>query len=125
MYYRPIVSSYPPSMFRYYPSYSVLNQYREYPAVDTSMFQQSISTLKAISNEPIMILDKLSDQTFSHQLITAAQADKSDDVNRLLQSIGTTSDVTASYNPTGISITIRSDQSVSCCHFIIYLRWGR
>ncbi len=112
-------------MFNYYPFYFIRNPYRVYPEVDTSMFLQSISTLRAISNEPIMILDKLSDQTFSHQLITAAQADQSDEVDRLFQSIGTTSDITTNYNPTGISITLRSDQNASCCYFTIYLRWGR
>lgn len=75
--------------------------------------------------EASLVLNKLADsKEFDKQLMTAAQASQTEEVKRLIQSIGITSDVDVSYTPDGIRMEFSSEhQGYECCQLQIALRW--
>lgn len=76
-------------------------------------------------NEASMVLDKLSEsKEFDAELMYAAQASDIEEVNRLIHSIGVTSEVDVNYNPDGLRLEFYSKvENMDCCHLFISLRW--
>lgn len=94
--------------------------YRQFPPVDTNLLCQSASESKKLMAEAAIVLNKLSaSKVFASELMYAAQASDFDEVNRLIYSIGLTSDVDVYFNPEGFRLEFKSESS----SLKIVLRW--
>ncbi|SES23681.1 hypothetical protein SAMN04487944_1268 [Gracilibacillus ureilyticus] len=108
-----------------YPYYPVNYSYRQYPPVDTSMFEQSVTVFQKIASESVVVLEKFTEKEFSQSLMAAAQSGNREKVDQLIKSIGTSSPIKTEYTPSGILLTIYGDiQGTECCALTMYLRWG-
>ncbi|MBM4760982.1 hypothetical protein [Bacillus sp. B15-48] len=109
----------------YHHQTSPYHHYRQYPPVDETTFIQSVETIQIIARDASTILNKLSDRTFAHQLMTAAQQGNQNEVNRLMNSIGISSQVNTSFTPTGIELKLQnSTANGQCCTLTMFLKWG-
>lgn len=110
----------------FYPTFQIPYPYRQYPEVDDTTFHQSIEKFQKIAKDASVILNKLSNHEFAHQLMVAAQRGNQQEVNRLMNSIGISSPITTKYTPTGLELTIKDNaQGSQCCTLSMYLKWGR
>lgn len=111
----------------YYPPYwhTAYRPIRQYPAVEPNLLYQSANEAKKLMKEASIVLNKLSEsKEFDAELMYAAQASDIDEVNRLIHSIGVTSNVDVHFNPDGIRLEFTSKvENVDCCRLLIALRW--
>jgi hypothetical protein len=91
-----------------YPPFQINRQQPQYPSVDISIFEHSVTAFQKIANEAIIILKMFANPQFAFRLMTLAQAGKQMEVDRLIKSIGTSTPVTTQYTPTGILLTIHA-----------------
>ncbi len=99
---------------------------REYPQVKTDTLNQSIQDYYKLMEEGYRILNKLSEQGFAVQVMTAAQAGNKPEVDRLMKSISTTVTIESEFSPSGIGITVDPKvQNAPCCKLAMFLRWGK
>lgn len=105
-----------------YPAYWPV---RNYPSVDASLLYESANESKKLMKDASKVLDKLAEsKEFDADLMYAAQASDIEEVNRLIHSIGITSDVDVHYNPDGLRLEFRSQvANIDCCKLSIALRW--
>lgn len=98
---------------------------RQYPPVDPNLLYQSANESKKLMDEAGMVLDKLSEsEEFDAELMYAAQDSDIEEVTRLIQSIGVTSDIDIDYNPDGLRLEFTSKVAdMECCRLFIALRW--
>ncbi|MDR0271145.1 hypothetical protein [Paenibacillus sp.] len=110
----------------FYPYPYVHTWFREYPPVQTDILKQSIQEYHKLMEEANRILNKLSEQAFALQVLTAAQVGNKQEVDRLMGTISTTATIQTKYSPSGISITVEpKGQDQTCCKLTIYMKWGR
>ncbi|MFD2924411.1 hypothetical protein [Halobacillus naozhouensis] len=111
----------------YYPCYPHPGGWpiRQLPNVDPNLLYQSANESKKLMKDASMVLNKLSDsKEFDAELMYAAQASDLEEVQRLIHSIGVTSDVDIQYNPDGLRLEFRSEvANMDCCRLYIALRW--
>lgn len=99
---------------------------RNYPPVDISTFEQSVTDFQKTVVEASTILKKFTNPQFARMLMSAAQSGNKQEVNRLIKSIGTTAPITIRYTPTGLWLTIHSQTpGIQCCELTMFLKWGR
>ncbi|MGE1198466.1 hypothetical protein ACQJ18_27680 [Priestia megaterium] len=97
----------------------------QYPSVDTAIFGHSVSSLQKLALESSTLLKMFADPSFSHSLMTAAQAGNKMKVDSLIKSIGISTPVTVEYNPDGILLTMHAQaQGSQCCTLTMFLKWG-
>jgi hypothetical protein len=98
---------------------------RQYPQIDSTILMQSAKSSKKLLKEGALIVDKLSVSTeFNNKLMAAAQSSNMKEVERLINSIGITSQMKVSYNPDGLHLEIYSKrENVICCKIIMAIRW--
>jgi uncharacterized protein with von Willebrand factor type A (vWA) domain len=98
---------------------------RQYPKVNPKMLNQSAQASKQLMGEASTVLNKLaSSEEFSSQLMSAAQQSQTEEVERLIHSLGVKSDVDIHYNPDGLRIEFKSNVAgLHCCTLSIALRW--
>jgi len=96
-----------------------------YPPVDSEMLYESAKESNKLMKEASMVLDRLaSSREFGARLMTVAQSSNTQEVRRLIQSVGITSDVKIIYNPDGLELEFSSKvQNRDCCKLSISLRW--
>jgi len=96
-----------------------------FPPVNPELLTESASQSNKLMKEASMILDKLSSsKEFSTRLMDFAQQSNTEEVKRLIQSVGITSDVSINYNPDGLELEFKSKvQNIDCCKLSISLRW--
>ncbi|PLR90805.1 hypothetical protein CVD19_22505 [Bacillus sp. T33-2] len=105
-----------------YPQFPV---YRQYPSVDVSTFEHSVTAFQHTVIQASTILRKFADPQFASRLMTAAQMGNQQEVDRIIKSIGINTPVTSKYTPTGVLLTIHAQaQGSQCCTLTMYLRWG-
>ncbi|MBM7573622.1 hypothetical protein [Aquibacillus albus] len=121
MYYFYHPSYYHPPVYHpgYYPNY------RQMPPVDPNLLYQSANETKKLMEDASTVLDKLADsKEFDTELMYAAQASDYEEVERLIHSLGITSNVNVQFNPDGLRLEFQSQvTSLDCCHLTITLRW--
>lgn len=109
----------------YYPLSWNFQTFRQYPPVDISLFRQSVTVTQSLVRDASTLLERIGEPTFANTLMTEAQAGNKEEVNRLLQTIGTSAPITATYTPTGVTLSMPGDvEGVRCCTLTLYLRWG-
>ncbi|RBW68957.1 hypothetical protein [Bacillus taeanensis] len=98
---------------------------RQYPQIDSMALMQSAKSYKNLLQEANLLIDKLSSSTdFNNKLMYAAQHSNIKEVERLITSIGITSNLKVSYNPDGLHLEIYSKiEHVTCCKLIMAIRW--
>lgn len=96
-----------------------------YPGVDSELLYESAKQSTKLMKEASMVLDKLaSSREFGARLMNVAQHSNTQEVERLIHSVGITSDVKINYNPDGLELEFHSKvQSLDCCKLLISLRW--
>ena len=98
---------------------------QQYPPIDTAIFGHSVSSLQKLALESSTLLKMFADPSFSHSLMTAAQAGNKKKVDSLIKSIGISTPVTVKYNPDGILLIIPAqNQGSQCCTLTMFLKWG-
>ena len=113
-------------MMYYQNPYSQFPINRQYPPVEVSTFEYSVTAFQKTVAEASTILRKFSERPFASRLMSAAQTGNQQEVDRLIKSIGITTPVTTQYTPSGILLTIHTQAEGSqCCTLTMYLRWGR
>jgi len=109
----------------FYPAIPTPFNYRQYPEVDDTIFHQSVKAFQTITQESSTILQKLSDRSFAHKLMTAAQKGNQQEVDRLMKSIGINTPITTKYTPSGLELRIHADvQGSQCCTLTMNLKWA-
>ncbi|WP_174616115.1 hypothetical protein [Virgibacillus ihumii] len=96
-----------------------------YPDVDAGLLYESANETKKLMEDAGIVLDKLADsKAFDTELMYAAQASDMEEVERLIQTTGITSDVDVDFNPDGLSLSFSSQlEDLECCILRIALRW--
>jgi hypothetical protein len=110
-----------------YTAYPVFSSpyYRQYPPVDPALFSQSATAMQKLMKDASLILDKLAEsKQFAYQVMSAAQESHTQEVQKLIESIGVQTKVDIYYDPDGIRLTLpaKSNQT-ECCRLVIALRW--
>ncbi|MBY0098824.1 hypothetical protein [Mesobacillus maritimus] len=122
-YYCQYQNPYPHQYF--YQSFPTPYIYRQYPEVDDTIFHKSVMAFQTITKESSTILQKLSDRSFAHKLMTAAQKGNQHEVDGLMKSIGINTPITTKYTPSGLELRIHADvEGSQCCTLTMFLKWG-
>ncbi|MDN4495613.1 hypothetical protein [Ureibacillus aquaedulcis] len=94
-----------------------------YPPVDADILYESANQSNKLMKEASMVLGKLaSSKEFGARLMDVAQRSNTKEVERLIQSVGITSDVVVYYNPDGLEMEFRA-RNLDCCKLSISMRW--
>lgn len=109
----------------YFIPYYYLYPYRQYPAVDPQILYDSATETNKLMSEASLVLDRLStSKEFGSQVMHAAQTSNNEEVERLIHSLGITSDLDIHYNPDGLRLTFESQvENTDCCILKVSLRW--
>ncbi len=96
-----------------------------FPAVDPDLLYESANQSNKLMKEASMVLDKLaSSKEFGARLMDVAQHSNNEEVERLIHSVGITSDVAITYNPDGLQLEFKSKvKEIDCCKLVVSLRW--
>ncbi|MFC4323481.1 hypothetical protein [Litchfieldia salsa] len=102
------------------------NSNRPYPPVDTTMFQKSAQASQKLIEESGLIFKRISSsEEYAKEIMSAAQQSNSNEVKRLIQSVGVTSPLTISFTPDGIKIVLSaSTEQIECCKLSLSLKWS-
>jgi len=96
---------------------------RQYPPVTTNVFMDSAASFQSLLQDAGILLDRISHSTaFAQQLMTAAQENKKDAVQRLVRSTGVRHLATTVYNPDSLTVTFNHPEK-GCCQLILRIRW--
>ncbi|MBB6445148.1 hypothetical protein [Bacillus benzoevorans] len=100
-------------------------QPRPMQPVDGSVLSQSANQTKKLMKDASKVLDKLAQsKEFNAKLMAEAQASHKAEVEKLIRSIGVTSDLAVRYTPDGLRIQFSSAiEGYDCCKLTISLRW--
>ncbi|MDQ0219988.1 hypothetical protein ELQ35_02345 [Peribacillus cavernae] len=119
----------------FYPVYSPMPLYpeplpfrKQYPKIDVTMFSSSVKSFQMLMGQSSMLLEHLGNPAFAYKIMEAAQQGKSQEVDRLIQSIGLKVPVTTKYTPTGVTFTLQTrvqSNNPSCCTLTIPMKWGK
>ncbi|GAA0595378.1 hypothetical protein GCM10009001_09360 [Virgibacillus siamensis] len=98
---------------------------QQYPDVDAALLYESANETKSLMEDAGTVLNQLADsESFGAELMYAAQASDMEEVERLIQTTGITSDVDIDFNPDGLSMSFSSQvDELECCKLRIALRW--
>ncbi|WP_066175724.1 hypothetical protein [Bacillus marinisedimentorum] len=98
---------------------------QQYPDVDPELFSESAQAFQVLMKDAGKILDKLAEsKMFAHDVMAAAQEDKKQKVEQLIQSTGVMSKVVVTYNPDSIHLQFHSRvHGTECCALTMVLRW--
>lgn len=131
--YSPYRQPYPPPAQPYYHipyyfqyPYTYYNPYRPLPPVDTKMFIKSAKCVQTLMSSATVIVNKFaSSHRFAYDIMNAAQYSNMNEVEKLLNTLGTKDKPKISYTPDGINIEFNTDEDeVNICHLTIKIRWG-
>ncbi|MFG6149321.1 hypothetical protein [Halobacillus sp. B23F22_1] len=98
---------------------------RQYESIDPTLLTESAAESRKLMQDASKVLEKLAEsKEFDAQLMQAAQQSNDEEVERLIASIGVTSEVDIHYNPDGLRLEFRrSIDGYECCKLQIALRW--
>ncbi|MES0856083.1 hypothetical protein ABS784_07580 [Geobacillus sp. G4] len=97
-----------------------------YPPIDPALFSQSAATAQALMNDAAAVLKKLAEsRSFAASVMSAAQEGKTEEVKRLIRSLGIRSKTDVYFNPDGIRLTLSPPPGTfPCCQLVVGLRWN-
>ncbi|MFC7321252.1 hypothetical protein [Halobacillus campisalis] len=101
---------------------------RAYEEIDSNLFQHSANEMKKLLIDVEKVIEKLaSSKNLSEKIMNAAQYSDMGEVERLIYSIGITSELSIRYNPESLHLEFNtshnSDNSEECCKLILAFRW--
>jgi hypothetical protein len=98
---------------------------RPYPEVNATLFRTSADKAISLMEDANLVMTKItSSDSFSSELMTAAQQSEQKEVERLIQSTGIKKKPKITYNPDGITMNfVDYAGDKECCHIITQLRW--
>ncbi|GKU83175.1 hypothetical protein [Niallia sp. NCCP-28] len=98
---------------------------RELPEVNPNQWIASAKDSLLLLKDAEALLTKIiQSQAISKQIMSAAQASKTQTVEKLVQSLGTKTMPKISYNPDGITFNFdHKNQPPHCCFLSIQLKW--
>lgn len=98
---------------------------RPYPDVNTTLFKTSATKAIALMEDANLVMKKITtSNSFSNELMTAAQQSNQAEVEKLIQSAGIKKKPKITYNPDGITMNFQDYVGdKECCHIILQLRW--
>ncbi|MFS0822241.1 hypothetical protein [Bacillus sp. 1P02SD] len=110
-----------PDSVSYYP----YTYYRQFPAIDPTLFKESAEEMRILMKDASLILAKLADsREFAKKVMAAAQASNDQEVDRLLKTTGIQSKVKATFNPDGLNLHLEASVKGSKSSVLtIALRW--
>ncbi|MCP1145044.1 hypothetical protein [Lysinibacillus endophyticus] len=96
-----------------------------YPEVDPNQLYDSANETKKLMKDASIVLERLSSsKDFDKQLMDHAQQSQSEEVKKLIKSIGIESDVDILYTPDSLRLEFISQIADSdCCKLSIVLKW--
>lgn len=106
-------------------NYYYQQQGRQFPDVDSTLFEQSAKSMQHLMKEASLVLNELAkSKPFANKIMYAAQQSNMKEVEQLIKSTGIKSKVETTFNPDGINLKLSSKVGDSdCCHLTIGLRW--
>jgi|SRR5690606_31770892 len=110
-----------------YPVYPYPKQFhRQFPDVNTGYLHQSAQETRKLMREASIVLDQFADsEEFSKKVMDSAQKSNMNEVERLIKSLGITSDVHVNFNPDGLKLEFISKvEDTECCRLTVALRWS-
>ncbi|WP_010676404.1 DNA topoisomerase [Bacillus timonensis] len=113
------------SVFPDHEFYYPYPNYRKYPDVDPSLFNESAIEMKILMKDASLILTKLAEsKAFAKEVMAAAQASNNKEVERLLKTTGIKSDVITTFNPDGINFKLMASVGgTKSSQLTLALRW--
>ncbi|MFS0836508.1 hypothetical protein [Paenibacillus sp. 1P03SA] len=97
-----------------------------YPSADPKQLISSAASFRRLLADGNVVLARLSDEPFAFRLMTAAQAGRKQEVDRLMKSIAVSSVLAARYTPSGLIVTVTPGaQELACCALTMSLKWGQ
>ncbi|MBT2694947.1 hypothetical protein [Bacillus sp. ISL-55] len=98
---------------------------RPYPEVNATLFRTSAEKAISLMEDANLVMSKItSSDSFSSELMTAAQQSDQKKVERMIQSTGIKKKPKITYNPDGITMNfVDYAGEKECCHIITQLRW--
>ncbi|WP_332634458.1 hypothetical protein [Halalkalibacter flavus] len=108
------------------PPYCYRQQESPFPPVDISFFKQSLTAYQTLLEHGSIVINSLvTSEEKMTQLMNAAQASDDATVDRIIRETGVPTIVETSYNPTGVTFTLRAEAGgTPCCTLTMYIRWG-
>ncbi|GAE33127.1 hypothetical protein [Halalkalibacter akibai] len=95
---------------------------RQFPPVNISSFQQSLTAYQSLLEQGRAIINGLlGSEERMRRLMDAAQRSADEEVDQIIRETGVTKTVETAYNPTGVTFTLREE---GCCTLMMNLRWG-
>jgi hypothetical protein len=110
-----------------YPVHPYPNQvHRQFPDVNTGYLHQSAQETRTLMKEASIVLDQFADsEEFSKKVMESAQKSNMDEVERLIKSLGITSEINVNFNPDGLRLEFISKvEDSECCRLTVALRWS-
>jgi hypothetical protein len=106
-------------------NYYYQQQGRQFPDVDSTLFEQSAKSMQNLMKEASLVLNKLAiSKPFANKIMYEAQQSNKKEVEKLIKSTGIKSKVETIFNPDGINLKLSSKVGGSdCCHLTIGLKW--
>lgn len=98
---------------------------RPFPEVNSTLFRTSADKAIALMEDANLVMKKIiTSNSFSNDLMAAAQQSQQKEVDRLIQSTGIKKKPKITYNPDGITMNfVDYAGDKECCHIITQLRW--
>ncbi|RSD27533.1 hypothetical protein [Mesobacillus subterraneus] len=98
---------------------------RPYPEVNAALFRTSAEKAIALMADANLVMKQiLTSDSYSKNLMEAAQKSDQQEVERLVQSAGIKKKPKITYNPDGITMNfVDYVDEKECCHIITQLRW--
>ncbi|SEG56929.1 hypothetical protein [Paenibacillus sp. UNC499MF] len=97
-----------------------------YPSADPKQLISSAASFRKLLADGNIVLARLSDEPFALRLMTAAQAGRKQEVDRLMKGIAVSSALAARYTPSGLIVTVTPGaQELACCALTMSLKWGQ
>lgn len=102
-------------------------QARTYPPIDVKTFTASIKSFQLLMSQGNILLNRLSEPSFAHRIMSAAQHGKKAEVDQLIKSIGLKVPIKTRFTPSGVvfELVVPETQAapISCCTLSLLLKW--
>ncbi|NSL50628.1 hypothetical protein [Calidifontibacillus erzurumensis] len=115
-----------PRTYNYHGYFDPIPQRQYFEKVDVTIFNESLKAYRLLLRDASLVLNKLAEsKTLAEQVMGAAQLSDTKEVERLIQSLGISSNFKVTYNPDGIHLKFWSEvQGTECCQLDMAIRWG-
>ncbi|MGG1517787.1 hypothetical protein ABE504_20395 [Paenibacillus oryzisoli] len=115
--------AYPPHPYHYAPYWA---WDRDYPPIDTNQLKNSVVLSDSMLKDATLIVNKLGDPAVAKQLMASAQSGNHKEVDRIVHTFGSKSDVHTTYTPSTVQFVLgpKTAGGAPCCRLMLSLKWG-